>query len=177
MLKIKKEFAPVLSFFLVLFLILFLFVPKFSQALLAYHDYIKGLLTSSYTINGWILLFFIIFSSIGFMFVLYRIYYIKPSAAFFTSYKQDTIKNAVWKWQWVNNDIEHLWCYCPVCNSELSYESDHLLFQTKFTCTTCNQEIMKMEGSHINYVLNYIKREVRRNIQRKIKEGNETKLS
>lgn len=168
--KIKKEYIPVISFVTALFFILVLFVPKFRQTLLAYHEHLKGLLTSSYSINGWILLFFILFSAIGLAYVLYRLYYTQPLRAFYMSYKTDTIKDAIWKWQWQESSIEHLWCYCPTCNSELSYESDHLLFQTTFTCPYCNKEVTKMEGSNVNYVLNFIKREIRRNIQRQMKE-------
>lgn len=142
------------------------FVPRFTAALLSYHDAIKSLLLANYSVNGGILLFLIVFCVIGLGFVLYRIYYTQPAQASFTNYRSETIKDALWKWQWVDNKIEKLWCFCPTCNNELSYESDHLLFQTTFTCHTCNKEIMKIEGSNVNYVLNFVKKEIRRNIQR-----------
>ncbi len=142
--------------------ILLAFVPAFKLQVLHWHNTLKTILTSSYTINGWILLFLISFSLIGFGFVLYKIYYIKPKKSIYADHTIHEIKGAVWKWHWNENKIEQLWCFCPECNDELSYDNDHLLQTITFSCQQCDKQISKFNAHNINAVLVFVKNEIRR---------------
>lgn len=167
--KKSNPLIAILTFCFVLFLLLLVFVPSFKTEILLAHTKLKTILTSSYLLNGWILLFLIIFSSIGFGFVLYKIYYIKPRKSIYADHTVHEIKGAVWKWHWNENKIEQLWCFCPTCNNELSYDNDHLLQTITFSCPQCEQEISKFNAHNINSVLVFVKNEIRR-ILRKTKK-------
>lgn len=163
----QNKYLPLLSFFTLFILLLFIFVPAFKENILIVHEHIRSALIGSYKVNGWILLFLVLFSMVGFGYVLYTLYYTKPRKSFYANYRSESIKNALWKWQWKENSIESLWCFCPKCNGELSYNTDFLLQEISFSCQNCQQEITKIQGENINYVLTYIKKEIRRIITKK----------
>ncbi len=142
--------------------VLFAFVPAFKTSVFQLQTVIKSMLISHYALNGWILLFLIVFALIGFCFVLYKMYYIKPKKTIYADHVVQEIKTAVWKWRWNENKIEQLWCFCPTCNDELSYDNDHLLQTITFSCEHCNKEIAKFNAQNINAVLAFVKNEIRR---------------
>lgn len=168
-LKKSNYYIPLLSFVALLVVVLLIFVPSFKANIFDWHMKIKHMLTSSYLINGWLLLFFISFSIIGFCFVLYKIYYIEPKKSIYADHTLQEIKGAVWKWHWNQNKIEQLWCFCPVCNDELSYDNDHLLNVITFSCEHCQKEISKFDAQNINGVLTFVKNEIRRTLKRRKK--------
>jgi transcription initiation factor IIE alpha subunit len=89
-------------------------------------------------------------------------YYIKPKKSIYADHVVQEINTAVWKWRWNENKIEQLWCFCPTCNDELSYDNDHLLQTITFSCEHCNKEIAKFNAQNINAVLAFVKNEIRR---------------
>lgn len=160
--KKSHVFIPILAFLIVLVGILLVFVPAFKTTIFQLQVELKTLLTSNYSINGWILLFLAVFALIGLSGVLYKIYYIKPKKSIYAHHTVQEIKHAVWKWHWNENKIEQLWCFCPTCNDELSYDTDHLLQTITFSCERCNKEVSKFNAHNINAVLAFIKNEIRR---------------
>ena len=161
-LKKSHYYKPIASFLALFFVVLLIFVPSFKTNIFDWQIQLKAILTSNYLINGWILLFLIVFALIGFCFVLYKLYYIEPKKSIFAHHTTHEIKGAVWKWHWNQNKIEQLWCFCPTCNDELSYDHDHLLHTITLSCPHCKKEISKFDAQNINGVLTFVKNEIRR---------------
>ncbi|MDD2640571.1 MAG: hypothetical protein PHS65_06220 [Arcobacteraceae bacterium] len=160
--KKSNAFTPILVFIIVLVGVLFAFVPAVKTSVFQLQNELQTLLVSHYAINGWLLLFLVVFALIGLGGVLYKIYYIKPKKSIYAHHTVQEIKNAVWKWRWNENKIEQLWCFCPTCNDELSYDTDHLLQTITFSCERCNKEVSKFNSQNINAVLAFVKNEIRR---------------
>lgn len=167
--KKSHYYIPFASFLALLVVVLFVFVPSFKANIFVWHHQIKTLLVSSYSINGWVLLFLVLFAIIGFCFVLYKLYYVEPRKSIYAHHTTQEIKGAVWKWHWNENKIEQLWCFCPTCNDELGYNHDHLLHTITFSCQQCNKEISKFDAQNINAVLTFVKNEIRRILRKQKK--------
>ncbi|MFA7083639.1 MAG: hypothetical protein WC141_03780 [Arcobacteraceae bacterium] len=163
--KNNSLIAVTLSLVLLLALLI-VFVPAFKETVFNVQEKTYIMMTSSYLINGWIVLFLTLFSSIGVGFVLYKIYYIKPKRSIYAHHTIQEIKGAVWKWRWNENNIEQLWCFCPTCNDELSYDTDELMQVTTFSCEQCKKDIARFSFSHISAVLVFVKNEIRRILTR-----------
>ena len=95
-----------------------------------------------------------------------------PSAPYST-YVEDILFGAKWRWSWSGGDVANLWCFCPVCDGELVYDdsSAHRYSiraepQTMFICEHCNRNVMgRIEGGDKNYALGAVRREIRRRIR------------
>jgi uncharacterized membrane protein len=75
-LKKSNAFTPILVFIIVLVGVLFAFVPAVKTSVFQLQNELKTLLVSHYAINGWLLLFLVVFALIGLGGVLYKIYYL-----------------------------------------------------------------------------------------------------
>ena len=90
----------------------------------------------------------------------------------YTTYTQDNIYGATWKWKWHKNQITNLQCYCPTCSSVLVYDdtSSHTRYtdvtKTDFICESCKSHlVMSIHGGNKNYAFNAVKREIERRIR------------
>ena len=130
----------------------------------------KLFLNTLFETKGWMLLLLVFFSFLGVIKLIEFMLSFYPNQHKFHKYKQDTFKQALWKWKWQDDRIEQLWCYCPTCNNELSYNSDYLLYKTDLLCPNCEKLITSYDGDNINYVLTKVKSEIRRVVQRQLNE-------
>ena len=88
-------------------------------------------------------------------------------------YITDFFHGAKWRWSWLGQNISHLWCFCPSCDSELVYDDSSCddIFQmdnprTDFICEHCNRtRVASVPGGRKNYALSSIEREIRRKIR------------
>lgn len=128
-------------------------------------------LMSSYFIPGWTLLILALFAIIGITIIGVAIVAsIKKTSIYehwYTSYVEDTLHGAKWRWRWEDNSIADLWCYCPRCDAVLVYD-DHRPFyeKTDFICENCNRSIIaSIPGGNKAYAIEAVTREIGRRIR------------
>lgn len=138
----------------------------FSQAIL----WLENTQLTAYNYPAWIFLLASIFGLISLLTIFMLIK--KNSKLDYTSYTEDSIYGATWKWKWHKNQITNLQCYCPNCASVLVYDdtSSHTKYtdvsKTDFICESCeSQLITSIHGGNKNYAFNAVKREIERRIR------------
>jgi hypothetical protein len=90
-----------------------------------------------------------------------------------STYVEDVLFDAKWRWSWLADQITNLWCFCPRCDSELVYDdsSAHSLYsrdepRTLFLCEHCNRTaVARIDGGDKDYALGAVRREIRRRIR------------
>lgn len=80
-------------------------------------------------------------------------------------YKDDTLYDVHWKWEWKKDDIINLKCHCPICDDILVYENDYILHKTYFLCPTCDIQKAVIGGGDSKYSMGIVKREINRKIR------------
>ena len=165
--KIVKYITYLILFILITLFIISVALPNKFETIMSQSEIF---LKKFFDVEGWQLVLLGFFAFLGVIKLLEFFISFFPKRLAFHSYKTDTFKNAHWKWKWNEIHIENLWCYCPQCNQELSYNCDHLLFKTDFLCPQCEKQVASYDGDNINYVLTKVKTEIRRVVQRKLNE-------
>ena len=127
-------------------------------------------LMSDYSINGWLILIFGLFSIVGLLLVMVRLYsLLKPQTKReYLNYTEDFIYGAKWRWSWNQNRISNLWCYCPSCDAQLIYQEE--LIDTHLICEWCThgQQFPKSTAilrGNWNYARDATKREISRRVR------------
>jgi len=127
------------------------------------------LVVADYALPGWVIFLFGLFSIITLCHFLGPI--IKREALSYSEYKSDFFHGAKWRWDWVNNKIFNLWCYCPKCDSELVFGHQIPAYSavneimTEFTCEHCgNIKATSLQGDR-DHAISTIEREIRRNVR------------
>lgn len=125
----------------------------------------------SYAIPGWAWLIVIIFSVTGFLTLFFAIRK-NLTTPEYSSYTEDYIKGAIWRWRWAYNKITDLWCFCPSCEAVLVYDdsSCRSLYsnacKTDFICENCNHSVItSISGGNKSYAVGAIEREIDRRIR------------
>lgn len=130
-------------------------------------------LSSTYPVYGWVL----IIAGISVLIIILEIFSALKNIGRnsevnnFKSYKEDIIFNVKWRWEWISNSIENLWCFCPTCDATLVYTDNtvrHYLNnenKVDFTCENCDIKLASIPGSTRYDALNFIKRELERRIR------------
>lgn len=157
--RVLNFFIYVLIVVFILIIALKIFKPLLFNTIL---ENIEIFSDKSFTISSFELILFSLFSLLGFFKCFELISSMFKTKYSFHSYKEDNFKNILWKWSWSEKDVLDLWCYCPTCQTELTHESDHLLYKTKFSCVECEKELLSLEGDNLNYILAGIKKEIKR---------------
>lgn len=122
-----------------------------------------GALVSPYSLPGWIWLVVFAFAILGaidiFLGIKNAIY--KPD---YTSYVEDFMFGAKWRWRWEGNTISDLWCFCPRCDGTLV--SNYLFGETNFLCENCNHSVRAtILGGDKYYAIAAVEREIGRRIR------------
>jgi uncharacterized protein YbaR (Trm112 family) len=128
-------------------------------------------LTTTHNING----FLIILSGLVWLFFIYTFLLLIKNILIgktYEDYTEDTFHGINWRWYWKDGKIINLWCYCPICELEMSYIEDkeyynngfNYKYNVTFTCEHCNREYTIIEHK-LNYLLGVIEREIRRKIR------------
>ena len=124
----------------------------------------------SYSLPGWLLLIISLLALFAIMCIFLIIKENKSPE--FKAYTEDLLFNVKWRWNWSQNKIDNLWCYCPSCDATLVYDdrtcrsfySD--IKKTDFICENCNSKVVSsVNGGDKNYVIGAAKREIDRRIR------------
>jgi hypothetical protein len=90
----------------------------------------------------------------------------------YKNYKEDVFFNVIWRWNWGYSDIEDLWCYCPHCDFELTYDDSSTRRyshdpnpRTDFICDHCQKIISSIQNNDKNFIIGIIEREIRRKVR------------
>lgn len=127
-------------------------------------------LISVYSLSGWVLLMLGLLALVG----IVNIYLtLRPKdEPEFKKYTEDIIYSVKWRWVWVGNTIENLWCFCPRCDAQLVYNDSSCrnilsdIKKTDFICERCeNQVITSVHGGNRKYAVSAAEREILRRIR------------
>jgi hypothetical protein len=130
-----------------------------------------GLFGESYSVPGWVLTVLGVFALVTIVRSIVGLR-TRPTAPH-SNYVEDILFRTKWRWSWSGGDISNLWCFCPVCDSELVYDDStaHGIYsrevpRTVFICEHCNRNTMgSIEGGDKEYALGAVRREIRRRIR------------
>jgi hypothetical protein len=134
--------------------------------------WLGSLLTGSYPVKGWILAILIVLAGITVIRFLIHLRHAETPA--FQLYREDQFYGAVWRWSWVDDQVVQLWCFCPRCDLELSYDDSACSYfgpfngsspQTVFGCEHCRKQIAQIPGGNRDYALSVVRREIARKIR------------
>lgn len=129
-----------------------------------------GALISGYSLSGWVLLILGLLALVGILNIYLAL---RPkNEPEFKKYTEDLINGAKWRWSWVGNTIENLWCFCPRCDAQLVYDDSSCrnilsdIKKTDFICERCgNQVIASIRGGNKHYAVSAAEREILRRIR------------
>ena len=125
---------------------------------------------TSYNYPAWMFLAIsiLILISILVLFLILK----KSFKAQYTTYTEDFLYDAKWRWKWTKDEIINIECYCPKCDSLLVYDdsSCHTKYtevvKTDFICENCNSKLVtSIHGGNKKYAINAVKREIQRRIR------------
>ena len=128
-----------------------------------------GALVSSYSLPGWVWLVVFAFTILGAIDIFVDIKNAisktesisKPD---YTSYVEDSMFGAKWRWRWEGNAISDLCCFCPRCDGNLVY--NYQFGETEFLCENCNHAVRAViHGGDKYYALGAVEREIGRRIR------------
>jgi hypothetical protein len=141
----------------------------FMLAIWEYFLAFVGLLTISYSVQGWLLAILSIVALITvFRFIVGFLAKQSPS---YVGYIEDQLFGAKWRWSWVAGEIANLWCFCPRCDLELVYDDSHDIYshvgsRTDFKCEHCNHAtVATITGGDKRYALSAVRREIHRKVR------------
>jgi len=108
---------------------------------------------------------FVLFAAI----VLFFLFHKTEAYKKFRSLKMYDI---IWRWEWRNEKVVSLWCYCPTCGEQLvcddEYSHSKVLLVNKttfFICKTCGDiEKGRVVGGNRSYVLKIVKFEISKRV-------------
>jgi len=154
-----------------------IFIPNVNEYIITSYSWICNFILElneiqlgSHYYPAWIFLVIsiFIFISIVILYIIFR----KSTVTDVTTYTEDFIYGATWKWKWEKNKITEIQCYCPNCNTILVYDdtSSNTRYtdvnKTDFICESCkSQLITSIHGGNKNYAFNAVKREIERRIR------------
>lgn len=125
-------------------------------------------LLASYSVQGWLLCVLGLLALIGIILIFKSMPILKPEHC---SYVEDFLYEIRWRWDWANNVISDLWCFCPTCDATLIYDDsscrNHLIEanQTDFICERCKKVVSTIHGGNLNYATSAVEREIDRRVR------------
>ena len=93
----------------------------------------------------------------------------------FLTYTEDMVDGVRWRWRWRGNQIDGLWCFCPVCDAQLVHSEE--FSEISFICERCPSDgtffphgsrgrvVGTVMGGDMNYAVTAVKREILRRIR------------
>ncbi|WP_281559512.1 hypothetical protein [Thalassomonas sp. RHCl1] len=139
-------------------------------------EWVWNAFISDYAMPGYLILLISIFGLIGILTIYFNLRG-QDDPPEHELYVSDFIHGAKWRWDWVNNRIKHLWCYCPSCDGELVYDDSSCDYMrrsiydpvekqhTKFICEKCSRTVASIEGGNKSYATGAVEREIRRKVR------------
>jgi len=131
-------------------------------------------LNDSYSLFGWLWIPIILLAFIGLINLIHSFRPIsEKSVPDYYRYKEDFIHMAKWRWNWQDNRITNLWCFCPTCDATLVYNDpsvrDFLSSElgTKFICENCDKVVAQIDSGDKKYAISAVTREIDRRIRTK----------
>ena len=82
-----------------------------------------------------------------------------------------TIYGLKWRWNWLGEQVQGLWCFCPRCDAQLVYDDNscHSVVrdpETLFICEHCSHQVVgRIPGGNRAYALSAVEREIDRRIR------------
>ena len=140
-------------------------------------SWIFGLLGSSHSIPVWVILVVGSLALFG-LIIIGRLLLRSPqsnSEQPHRNYTEDMLDGARWRWRWIGNGIDNLWCFCPNCDAQLVYSGG--ISATLFICERCPADgslawtglrgrvVSTVEGGDRNYAVAAAEREFLRRIR------------
>ena len=135
--------------------------------------FVWSFLTTTHEINGLI----IILSGLLWIFFIIIILSVikdnvfRKSDRIYTTYTEDTFYGMKWRWYWEDAKIKNLWCFCPECEYELSYQEEssyrHRIYNAPnliLICDHCSKE-HPFQDYDKDHLLSIIEREIWRKIR------------
>ena len=140
-------------------------------------SWIFGLLGSSHSIPFWAILVVGSLALFGFIIIGRLLLRSLPSNSeqSHRDYTEDMLDGATWRWRWIGNRIDNLWCYCPNCDAQLVYNEG--VSATRFICERCPADgslnrtggrgrvVATIEGGDRHYAVDATEREILRRIR------------
>ena len=99
----------------------------------------------------------------------------KAAAPSYHNYTDDHFDGVRWRWMWMGNRIENLWCYCPICDAQLVYHETYEA--TELICERCPSDrtldsfgsggrlVTTVSGGDRHYLLARAMREIDRRLR------------
>lgn len=148
-----------------------LYVAKFIPGLYRWvFDFFAGivrLLGESMSAPRWVLLLLCLFCLPTLIFLLQPLLRRGPRQPSITDYQTDRFFDVVWRWHYsYYGQPQNLWCFCPVCDTQLVYTEDRCPDRVRFTCEHCHRPIHETNGDK-----EYALAQVYRQIDRKLRSG------
>lgn len=140
-------------------------------------EWCSNKLTMWYSLPGWAWLIVLIFAVLGLIVVIFSIYVLLNKGGgkdpVYSSYVEDRIHGAVWRWDWSNSIIYNLWCFCPTCDATLVYDDIRNKYdfdkptETYFICENCGHKTVSKILGDKDRAIGVIKREIERRVRQK----------
>jgi hypothetical protein len=128
-------------------------------------------LTATYSFPGWACLITLLFAFVGIR-KIYKVIKGEAAKPEYTSYVEDVIYGAKWRWQWLGQRLSNLWCYCPRCDATLVYDDSSCrsiysdIRKTDFICENCGSRVVAtINGGNKDYAISAAEREILRRIR------------
>lgn len=136
--------------------------------------HLASLTTTDFSLPGWLILLLGVLSSVTVVSIAVRLLRkgASPLSAHST-YVNDRLFGAMWRWRWDGHHIQNLWCFCPTCDAELVYDDsscrdvlNRSTPRTEFYCEHCGHaRVASIEGGDKDYALSAVQRELRRRLR------------
>ena len=101
-------------------------------------SWIWAALVSSHPMPGWAILVVGLLALFGVIIIgiLLKDFLLKGNKEPpFRNYTEDMLDGVRWRWRWIGNRIDNLWCYCPSCDAQLVHSEG--FSETSFICERC----------------------------------------
>lgn len=131
-------------------------------------------LLAAHPTSGWLLLLLGGLGTVGAVFICVRIVqrFEGETEPEFTSYLEDHIYGATWRWQWMGNRVKALHGFCPTCDAQLVYSEQGGYLDSRnetatvFICERCDRKaVARVVGGGLDYARGAVMREIERRVR------------
>ncbi|MDX1808408.1 MAG: hypothetical protein R3331_02600 [Sulfurospirillaceae bacterium] len=114
-----------------------------------------------------LIIFCLLLSGLLILYIIFKIL-TRPE---YLAYQEDIIYDLKWRWNWKQNTISNIWCYCPKCDCALLYDDGFYynpisnITKTDLICEQCDSQIIaSIKGGNKDFIVRLAKREVKKRI-------------
>ena len=141
-------------------------------------SWIWDLLYSSHPVPGGVILVLSLLALFGLVKVLFQGEKKEQQVAgpAFQNYTEASFDGVRWRWGWRGNQVDNLWCFCPICDAQLVFYEEGY-GETDFICEHCpsnrtlgsfgslGRVVTTVSGGNRYYAVERAKREIFRRIR------------